>query len=154
LASKAFKGVICDIVNGNHGSALRAVVFLFFFGIGALEFAVCFIERCSKIGDVLLTCGKACVLRNRVLAVFGEVVVNHGPFCLAAAEYGRQSALLGGRVILIAETLAVFVDPHSLGQAVHLAGHREAAEVHAGDRSGLEVGTGPVCHLYATAVIR
>mgnify|MGYP001631187704 CR=1 FL=1 len=44
LAGKAFKGVICDILNGNHGSALRAVVFLFFFGIGALEFAVCFIE--------------------------------------------------------------------------------------------------------------
>ena len=88
------------------------------------------------------------MLGQRVLTVLGEVVVADGELRLAGLEDVLEAALLGNRPELVAETLAVLVDPHGLGKNVHLAGNGEALHVHAGDGRGLEVSAGPVGHLH------
>ena len=93
------------------------------------------------------------MLGQGVLTVLGEVVVAHGVLRLAAHERGLIPALLAGGVELVAEAAPGLVDPHGLGQAVHLAGDGQALHVHAGDGGRLQVGAGPVGHLHAAAVV-
>ncbi len=93
------------------------------------------------------------MLRDGVLAVLQEVVVEHAGDRLARQIHAGRAALLGHGIELVAEALAVGTHPHRLGQrVVHHRRGGDELRVHAGNE-GLQAAAGPEGHLDAIALV-
>ena len=92
------------------------------------------------------------MLRHGVLAVLGEVRIEHAGDGLSGQIHVRHAALLDNGVELVHEALAIGADPYSLREVVHRSGCLDVLGVHAGD-DALQMSSRPMSHLDAVALI-